>query len=37
MNLKNRRKLLALASWLDKRAMRIRAYVREQTPKRKKS
>lgn len=34
MNLRNRRLLLVLASWLDRRAKRIRRYVADVTPKR---
>lgn len=37
MTKRNRDRLLKLAKWLDKRAMRIRSYVREQTPKRRKA
>lgn len=34
MNLKNRKRLLALASRLDRWALQLRAYVKAQTPKR---
>lgn len=35
MNKRNRDRLLSFARWLDRRALRIRAYVKRQTPKRK--
>lgn len=34
MNIKNRRRLLALAKRLDRYAMQLRAYVKTKTPKR---
>lgn len=37
MTKKNRDRLLAVAKRFDRYAMRIRAYVRQQTPKRKKA
>lgn len=35
MNLRNRQRLLSIARYLDRCALRIRKYVREQTPRRK--
>jgi hypothetical protein len=35
MNIKHRRRLLAMAKLLNRWAMRIRAYVKRNTPKRK--
>lgn len=35
MNLRNRQRLLSLARYLDRCALRIRAYVKASTPKRK--
>lgn len=36
MNLKNRKRLLAFASFLDRRATGMRAFVKARTPKRQK-
>lgn len=36
MNLRNRQRLLALARWFDRCALRIRKYVASVTPKRSK-
>lgn len=37
MTKKNRDRLLQLARWLDRRALHIRAFVKNQTPKRAKA